>query len=156
MTQNASPSPSAEGLMSPSPSGLAPRQSILVPMLVALAETGCIILLGYLSVSVKLLGHLELRGIYKFCGKIALPAIFFTEVANIRWASIHISILLGMFAAKLLTFAVVAIYVMMRQRWQPQHKDDSCPTGLLSTMGMFCIFSTKSNDIALGDWVVGA
>jgi predicted permease len=133
-----------------------PSRSIVVPLLESLAQTGCIILLGYLSVSVNLVGRAELKGIYKFCGKIALPAIFFSEVANIEWGSIHVSILLGMFAAKVVTFLVVAAYVLARQRWQPRAKGGGYAKGLLSTMGMFCIFATKSNDIALGVPLINA
>ena len=131
------PSPSAG--LPPSPSA-GPSPSILVPLLESLAQTGCIILLGYLSVSVQLVGRAELKGIYKFCGKIALPAIFFSEVANIKWGSIHVSILLGMFAAKVLTFLLMAAYVIARQRWQPRAEDGGYAGGLLSTMGIFCIF----------------
>ena len=71
-------------------------------------------------------------------------------MANIRWGSVDCKILAGMFIGKVVTFAVAALYVVMRQRWQPRQPNGQYASGLLGTMGIFCIFATKSNDIALG------
>jgi len=95
----------------------------------------------------------ELIGIKKFCGNVALPAIFFIEVANVNWGTVEFGILGGMFFAKVIVFTCTAIYVCMRQAWTPRGGGEETATAepnVLSTMGIFSIFATKSNDIALG------
>jgi len=92
----------------------------------------------------NIISYVELRGIKKFCGNVALPAIFFVEVSNVNWGTVEFGILGGMFFAKVITFLATAAYVWIRSSW---NKNDH---NLLSTLGIFCIFATKSNDIALG------
>ena len=156
------------------PSSTIPEDSpqIVGPLLIALVQTSSIIFLGYLCMALGAISYLELTGIKKFCGRIALPAIFFLEVANIDWSTVEFRILLGMFSAKLLVFSVTAIYVCMRQAWHSsstknQSSSDSTTStttssssskegNILSTMGIFCIFATKSNDIALGVPLINA
>jgi len=130
------------------------HQAIVGPLLVALVQTSSIIFLGYLCMALGAISYVELTGIKKFCGRIALPAIFFLEVANINWGTVEFRILFGMFSAKVLVFVLTSIYVCMRQGWQPKGSMQS--TSVLSTMGIFCIFATKSNDIALGVPLINA
>ena len=68
--------------------------------------------------------------------------------------TVEFRILFGMFSAKVLVFVLTSIYVCMRQGWQPKGSMQS--TSVLSTMGIFCIFATKSNDIALGVPLINA
>jgi predicted permease len=136
---SSTPSPSS------SSSSATPMHGIVGPILIALVQTSLVILLGYLSMVLDIVTYVELRGIKKFCGNVALPAIFFVEVSNVNWGTVDLGILMGMFSGKVITFLATGIYVCMRQGWTPKGSEH-----FLSTMGLFCIFSTKSNDIALG------
>ena len=136
-------------MSTPSPSAALSDPQIVGPLLIALAQTSCIIILGFVCMASGLVTKKELSGIKKFCGDVALPAIFFVEVANVNWGTVEFGILGGMFFAKVIVFACTAFYVCMRQSWTPREEETTQPN-VLSTMGIFSIFATKSNDIALG------
>jgi hypothetical protein len=85
--ESSSPSSSSS-----TPPGQHASQGIVGPILVALLQTSLIILLGYLSMVLNIISYVELRGIKKFCGNVALPAIFFVEVSNVNWGTVEFGI----------------------------------------------------------------
>ena len=139
-----SPSPS----LSPSPSSFPETDdgSVLLPFLLTLAQTAFIILLGYLGHKLEVVSDVELKGVKKFCGAIALPAEFFLSVANVRWGSIDFRILGGLMLGKSIVFCLAAVYCKIRKMWHVSSSDEAD----VSVLGLFCIFTTKSNDFALG------
>ena len=158
---------------------------VAAPLLGALGQTSGVIALGYLLRRFNIITYSDTGAIKKFCGRVALPAIFFTEIARIDWGVVDWAILLGMFAAKVAVFVIVAVLLLARagcstsvahcnavrrrrnkiasgvvgiegEGGAETEPTPSCDPDLLGTIGLFCIMATKSNDIALGVPVVNA
>lgn len=105
----------------------------------AIAQSFAVILIGYLFGRFKIIPPGESRGISELVAKLALPALLFRNLAVLDLSTISWPFMAGILVAKAGVFIVVAIVTLIVSR----------PVNI-GRAGLFGIFSTQSNDFALG------
>jgi predicted permease len=115
--------------------------SKLFPLLSALTQAACLILLGFISAKTGFVSPTSAAGIGQLVGRVALPALIFrgvavTELGTVRWSVIVVA-LGAKFACMLISAAVGYAYnFKLKER--------------LTIAGVFGIFVTNSSDSAIG------
>ena len=105
----------------------------------AIAQSFAIILLGYLLGHFKIIPPGEARAISELVGKLALPALLFQNLAILDLSSINWRFMSGILIAKVCVFLVTFVLTLVLSR----------PINI-GKAGLFGIFTTQSNDFALG------
>lgn len=120
-------------------SALSPSMSIdrLFP---ALLECFGIILCGYIAGRANIITGTQAKGLGNFVSKFALPALLFKNMVLLDFDNVIWPFLWSILIAKVCVFAIVAVLTLIV----------SSPDSRYSKAGIFSIFSTQSNDFALG------
>uniref|UniRef100_A0A8D8UIQ9 Integral membrane protein GPR155 n=2 Tax=Cacopsylla melanoneura TaxID=428564 RepID=A0A8D8UIQ9_9HEMI len=111
----------------------------------ALVQCFAVILCGYTAGRLGIVSSSEVKGLNTFVGTFALPAVIFTSLVHLDLSSVQWTFIAGVFLAKALVFfAVLGVTYVL-----PGH---------LSTAraGLYAIFTTQTNDYALGVPIVQA
>lgn len=123
--------------MSTSPDSSNAVYTDLLPVLI---QCVTIILLGYLSGRLKLIGPTEATGLKVFVTSFALPAIAFKSLATLKLGSVNWKFLASVFLTKTTVFIAAALLTLLLSRR---------PTAYAKA-GLYAIASSQSNDFALG------
>lgn len=105
----------------------------------AIAQAFAVILVGYLFGLFKIIPPGEARAISELVGKLALPALLFQNLATLDLGAINWRFMSGILIAKLSVFILTVILTLILSR----------PINI-GKAGLFGIFTTQSNDFALG------
>jgi len=119
---------------------------ILIRLVSSAGQTSFIIFLGFLCKYLKMFHDSDLTGLNKFLANVALPAEFFFSLATLNWGAVSFPLLISLCVGKTIVYVLtgaVAYY----------GSSDPQRTGI---SGLFAIFTTKSNDIAMGVPIVTA
>lgn len=111
-----------------------PRVDNLFP---AIAQSFAVILLGYIFGLFKIIPPGEARAINELVGKLALPALLFQNLATLDLSAICWKFMAGILIAKSSVFVLTALITLIMSR-------------NIGKAGLFGIFTTQSNDFALG------
>jgi len=109
----------------------------------ALIQSFGIIFLGYLAAKFNVLTAIEAKGIGTFIGTFCLPALIFGSLCKLNLMSVNWGFITALFIAKATIFFAVLIVTYFIGR-RP------------GRAGLFAIFSTQSNDFALGNPILQA
>ena len=104
----------------------------------AIAQSFAVILVGYLFGLFKIIPPGEARAISELVGKLALPALLFQNLATLNLGAIDWRFMSGILIAKLSVFILTVIMTLVLTRFN------------FGKAGIFGIFTTQSNDFALG------
>jgi predicted permease len=105
----------------------------------AIGQVFVIIGLGYLCGRFKILRPEDSKSLSWFAGTIALPALLFESMANINFSAINWAFMGGIVISKCLVFLLVAtVTFLVKRPWHPGYA------------GLYAVFSTDANDLALG------
>ena len=96
-----------------------------------------VILLGYLTGRLGLISPNEAQGISKFAIYPTLPAFVFRAIATINFKTVEWMFLLAVTLSKLIVFVVVTMLTLLFTRD-------------VGRAGVYSLFCTMSNDLALG------
>ncbi|CAI8038773.1 Integral membrane protein GPR155, partial [Geodia barretti] len=110
----------------------------------AIAQSFAVILVGYLIGLFKIIPPGEARAISELVGKLALPALLFQNLATLNLGAIDWRFMSGILIAKLSVFILTVILTLILSRKN------------VGKAGLFGIFTTQSNDFALGLPIVQA
>ena len=105
----------------------------------AIIQCFVIIMAGYIGGRVGLISPSQGKGIGVFVGKFCLPALLFRNMVLLNFSQVNWYFLLGITISKSSVFVIVMVLTLLIKR--PHH---------LGYAGLFAIFSTQSNDFALG------
>jgi predicted permease len=109
----------------------------------AIAESFLVILIGYLFGRFKWVDPSEARSLTTIVGKLALPALLFKNLATLDLSAVSWRFLGSVLTAKFIVFAaVVAITLIVTRKF--------------NRAGLYGIFTTQSNDFAIGLPIVQA
>ncbi|GAB6023980.1 hypothetical protein CHUAL_008706 [Chamberlinius hualienensis] len=111
----------------------------------AIVECFVIILSGYVAGRMNLISPSESKGINTFVGHFSLPAMIFLSMATLDFSVVNWMFLLSILISKTVVFLAVIIITIIVSR----------PVNL-GKAGIYAIFSTQSNDFALGYPIVAA
>lgn len=106
----------------------------------ALLQCFGIILCGYIAGRANIITSTQAKGLGNFVSMFALPALLFKNMVLLNFDHVVWSFLWGILLAKLCVFATVCALTLVV----------SCPDSRYSKAGLFSIFTTQSNDFALG------
>jgi len=104
----------------------------------ALVECFGIILLGYVAGRFRFISEVEAKGLSTFIGTFSLPALIFGNLITLDMTTVNWKFLVAIFCAKAIVFLAVLIVTSLIG-----HRS-------LGMAGLFAIFTTQSNDFALG------
>ena len=107
----------------------------------ALVQTFATIFVGYMSARLKLIPIEGIKSMGSFITIFALPALLLRNMATLDLGNIEWNFFLAVLFGKALLFVVIVVLCLLR---------NGCTRGGLSDAGMFSIFSTQSNDFAMG------
>ena len=125
----------AVSTMSPS----MPRMAALFP---ALVQSFLVIFFGYCAGKWRLISASGINGIARYTGTFALPALLFSEMLMLRFEVVDWRFLAAILLSKSIVFFVTFILTFLILRL----RDDEA----LAVACLAAIFSTQSNDFALG------
>lgn len=108
-----------------------------VSFFAAIAQSFAVILLGYLFGRFRLIDPREARSITTLVGKLALPALLFRNLAILDLSQVSWPFLGSILTAKFIVFVLVVVLSLIITR-------------KIGRAGLYGIFSTQSNDFALG------
>ncbi|KAL7635357.1 UNVERIFIED_CONTAM: hypothetical protein RMT77_014424 [Armadillidium vulgare] len=111
----------------------------------AVIECFAIILCGYIAGRAGLISHTESKGLNVFVGTFSLPSLIFLSMAKLDFSSVNWVFLSSICLSKTLVFVFVAFITLLVYR----------PIDF-GKAGIYAIFSTQSNDFALGYPIVAA
>ncbi|KAB7504868.1 Integral membrane protein, partial [Armadillidium nasatum] len=111
----------------------------------AVIECFAIILCGYIAGRAGLISHTESKGLNVFVGTFSLPSLIFLSMAKLDFSSVNWVFLSAICLSKTLVFVFVAFITLLVYR----------PIDF-GKAGIYAIFSTQSNDFALGYPIVAA
>mmetsp|Transcript_1547 Transcript_1547/g.2170 ORF Transcript_1547/g.2170 Transcript_1547/m.2170 type:complete len:1100 (-) Transcript_1547:150-3449(-) len=125
---------------------MAGSNGILVRLVSSAGQTSLIIFLGFVCRSLKIFREPDLKGLNKFLANIALPAEFFFSLATLDWSMVSFPLLFSLCVGKTIVYLLTSIVA-----YCATHAPDR-----IGVSGLFAIFTTKSNDIAMGVPIVSA
>nr|XP_006003595.1 PREDICTED: integral membrane protein GPR155 [Latimeria chalumnae] len=112
----------------------------------ALLECFGIILCGYVAGRANIITPTQAKGLGNFVSTFALPALLFKNMVLLNFAGVSWSFLLSVLIAKVVVFVIVCALTLLV----------ASPDSRFSKAGLFPIFTTQSNDFALGFPIVEA
>jgi len=147
---NVIPPPSSPQHVTPSPPS--PAINTFENLYPALVECFGIILLGYVAGKFRFVSDSEAKGLATFVGKFSLPALIFGNLITLDVSAMNWRFLLAILTAKTIVFiSVLVTTILISHRGTSQGSTGSAATsGGLGRAGLFAIFTTQSNDFALG------
>ncbi|XP_067932540.1 lysosomal cholesterol signaling protein-like isoform X2 [Watersipora subatra] len=104
----------------------------------ALVECFTIILLGFIAGRARWITPSQTEGLNIFTGWFALPAMLFTTLATLDWSTVEWLFLLSILISKASLFFIVLLVSLVLEH--PMN---------VGAAGLYSIFATKSNDLAL-------
>ena len=104
----------------------------------AIAQSFAVILIGYLFGFSKIIPPGEAHAIGILVGKLALPALLFQNLAILDLSSISWGFMAGILIAKAVVFVASVVLTLILTRVN------------IGRAGIYGIFTTQSNDFALG------
>jgi len=110
----------------------------------ALVQCFGIIFLGYVAGKFSFISDVEAKGLGTFVGTFSLPALIFVSLCQLDFQSVNWVFLSAITLAKSLIFFVVLLVGLFVHRGDPARS------------ALYAIFSTQSNDFALGFPVLNA
>ncbi|OXU22582.1 hypothetical protein TSAR_001784 [Trichomalopsis sarcophagae] len=111
----------------------------------ALVQCFGIIICGYIAGRLEVITRSEANGLNTFVGTFSLPALIFLSMAKLDFSTVNWKFLLAVFIAKSLVFFVVLIVCVI-----------STKPSNLGRSALFAIFTTQSNDFAIGYPMINA
>ena len=105
----------------------------------AIVQCFAIICAGYIAGRAHILSSSHAVGVGKYVSRFALPALLFKSMCELNLHSVNWKFLASVLISKTVVFAVVALVTVLVVR--PFNTGKS---------GLYAIFSTQSNDFALG------
>ncbi|XP_029461680.1 integral membrane protein GPR155 isoform X2 [Rhinatrema bivittatum] len=112
----------------------------------ALLECFGIILCGYIAGRANIITATQAKGLGNFVSRFALPALIFKNMVVLDFSNVNWSFLYSILIAKATVFLIVCVLTLLV----------ASPESRFSKAGLFSIFSTQSNDFALGYPIVEA
>ena len=106
-------------------------------LLPTIAQVFLTIVLGWISGVANIFPPEAAKGLNVFVGKYSLPSLVFISLATFDFTTVNYAFLLGIFLSKLQIFVFTIILEVMISR-------------NLSRAAMFAMFSTQTNDFAMG------
>ena len=106
-----------------------------------LVECFGIVLIGYLCGRTNVVSESQSNGIQVYISRVALPAIIFKSMVELDFSKVDWSFWSGILLAKSVLFIFVVLLTLIIS--QPASKN-------LGRAGIYAIFATQSNDLALG------
>ncbi|GAB5364133.1 hypothetical protein AAMO2058_000942800, partial [Amorphochlora amoebiformis] len=119
---------------------------MLTDLISSAAQTALIVLLGFLCRRTGVFDKNDMKGINKFLTFVSLPAVFFLSLILLDWSTVSFPLLGSLCIAKTIVYALCGVITYVAS-------DSSDAIGL---SGLFAIFATKSNDIAMGVPIVSS
>ncbi|XP_013387378.1 integral membrane protein GPR155 isoform X2 [Lingula anatina] len=111
----------------------------------AIVQCFVIILCGYIAGRFNLIGKLQGKGIGTYVSTFALPALLFKSMATLNFSEVNWKFLASILIAKAGLFLVVLVFTLILVRPMSYGK-----------AGLYAIFTTQSNDFALGYPIISA
>ncbi|XP_063701379.1 lysosomal cholesterol signaling protein [Culicoides brevitarsis] len=105
----------------------------------ALIQCFTCIIVGYFAGRLNIISNTEAKGLGTFVGNFALPSLIFLSLSELNWTAVNWTFLLSIFISKAIVFFSVIIISLLVIR----------PINL-GKSGLLAIFSTQSNDFAIG------
>ncbi|XP_011502074.1 PREDICTED: integral membrane protein GPR155 [Ceratosolen solmsi marchali] len=121
------------------------QDSPLDSLYLALGQCFGIIICGYIAGRLEVITKTEANGLNTFIGTFSLPALIFLSIAKLDFLKVNWKFLLAVFIAKSIVFFVVLIISIISTR--PSNFGRSA---------LFAIFTTQSNDFAIGYPMINA
>ncbi|XP_051987092.1 integral membrane protein GPR155-like [Xyrauchen texanus] len=112
----------------------------------ALLECFGIILCGYVAGRNDIISATQIKGLGSFLSCFALPALLFKNMVQLQFEHVVWSFLWSVLIAKVCVFLLVCVMTLLV----------ASPESKFSKAGLFAIFTTQSNDFALGYPIVDA
>ncbi|XP_015185681.1 PREDICTED: integral membrane protein GPR155 isoform X2 [Polistes dominula] len=112
---------------------------------IALIQCFGIILCGYIAGRFNVITKIEANGLNTFVGTFALPSLIFTSLAKLDFTLVNWSFLLAILLAKCCVFFTVLVVSLLIKK--PSNSGRAA---------LFAIFTTQSNDFAIGYPMIGA
>ncbi len=106
-----------------------------------LVECFGIVLIGYLCGRINILSENQAHGIQIYISRVALPAIIFKSMVELDFSKVNWAFWLGILTAKAALFLLVLLLTLYVSKPVSEN---------LGKAGLFAIFVTQSNDLALG------
>lgn len=103
-------------------------------------QIAVIISLGYLFRRNGTFSTSDMAGINKLLTSVALPAVFFLSLATLDWGAVSFALLGALCLSKTAVYILTALVTYYGTRCRLR----------MSLSGLYAIFTTKSNDIAMG------
>eukprot|EP01047_Picozoa_sp_COSAG01_P033578 COSAG01_NODE_2477_length_7615_cov_7.259609_4_plen_747_part_00 len=113
---------------------------VFSPLIYAIGEALCIVLVGYVLVQVDYLPAAAAGGLGPMAGKIGLPALIFRSMAKLDVSSINVSIITAVVGAKWVVMIISLVFGLCM----------GSKSNRLGMAGLVAICTTQSNDMALG------
>lgn len=111
----------------------------------AIVQCFAVILCGYTAGRLGVISNNEVKGLNTFVGTFALPAVIFTSLVRLDLSSVNWTFIAAIFVAKALLFFCVIIVTCL------------LPGSMnMARAGIYAIFTTQTNDYALGVPIVSA
>ncbi|XP_070831792.1 lysosomal cholesterol signaling protein [Chaetodon trifascialis] len=112
----------------------------------ALLECFGIILCGYIARRANIITSTQAKGLGSFVSKFALPALLFKKMVLLDFSNVIWPFLWSIIVAKVCVFSIVCVLTLIV----------ASPDSRFSKAGLYAIFTTQSNDFALGYNIVEA
>nr|KAF6495064.1 G protein-coupled receptor 155 [Rousettus aegyptiacus] len=112
----------------------------------ALLECFGIILCGYIAGRANIITSTQAKGLGNFASRFVLPALLFKNMVVLDFSNVNWSFLYSILIAKASVFFIVCVLTLLV----------ASPDSRFSKAGLFPIFTTQSNDFALGYPIVEA
>ncbi|XP_023385187.1 lysosomal cholesterol signaling protein isoform X2 [Pteropus medius] len=112
----------------------------------ALLECFGIVLCGYIAGRANVITSTQAKGLGNFVSRFALPALLFKNMVVLNFSNVDWSFLYSILIAKAFVFVIVCVLTLLV----------ASPDSRFSKAGLFPIFTTQSNDFALGYPIVEA
>lgn len=106
----------------------------------ALLECFGIVLCGYIAGRANVITSTQAKGLGNFVSRFALPALLFKNMVVLNFSNVDWSFLYSILIAKAFVFVIVCVLTLLV----------ASPDSRFSKAGLFPIFTTQSNDFALG------
>eukprot|EP00656_Telonema_subtile_P057737 TRINITY_DN9569_c0_g1_i7.p2 TRINITY_DN9569_c0_g1~~TRINITY_DN9569_c0_g1_i7.p2 ORF type:complete len:262 (+),score=61.88 TRINITY_DN9569_c0_g1_i7:132-917(+) len=119
----------------------------ITDLLSALAKVLVLILIGFACSKFKMVPPGSAAGIGLIVGTFALPALFLLNAASMDIASFDLRVLVAVLLARYIMVALASAASLLL---------DPTSTNPKGTMGLFALFCTQSNDVAIGLPIVTA
>mmetsp|Transcript_16112 Transcript_16112/g.24298 ORF Transcript_16112/g.24298 Transcript_16112/m.24298 type:complete len:762 (-) Transcript_16112:175-2460(-) len=120
--------------------------AILTNLISSGGQTTLVILVGFLFRRSGIFSKSDIAGVNKFLSYVSLPAAFFVSLALLDWSKVSFPLLGAVCVGKALMFLLVSAFMYLSSN-EPER---------IGIVGLYSIFASQSNDIAMGVPIVNA